>query len=185
MTINTIKSEPGQGAPVVIEQVFAEKPGGGLLGNQSYEVKQGTAVFQAANSNLFTPIKAYRLVAAVTADDTTIKIAKGSGVAVGDIITTGKKGVACTALDSSADGYDLVTVTIGAAVAKGTVLYQGKAASASAAVPAGTPVYVIGNDVPANSGDYPVRLINGANLRKETAPISAEVAALIPTINLV
>lgn len=185
MIIETIKSEPHQGAPVVLEQVFAEKPGGGLLANQTYDVKQGTAVYQASGSKLFTPIKCYRLVAAVTSEDTTIKIAKGSGITVGDIITTGKKGVASTALDTSADGYDLVTVTIGAAVANGTVLYQGRSASANAAVPVGTPLFVIGNDVPANSGDFPVRLINGANLRKETAPIAAEVAELIPTINLV
>jgi hypothetical protein len=39
--------------------------------------------------------------------------------------------------------------------------------------------------VPANKGDYPVRLINGANLRKETAVASAEVVALLPTIKLV
>ncbi len=185
MIHNVIKSEPGQGAPVVIEQVFAEKPGGGRLANQTFDVKQGTAVYQVTGSNLFAPIKAFVLVAAVTSEDTTIKIAKGSGVEAGDIITAGKKGVACSAVDHSEEGYDTVTVTIGAAVAKGTVLYQGKTASASSAVPVGTPIYVTGDDVPANSGDYPVRLINGANLRKETAPIAAEVAALIPTINLV
>ena len=55
----------------------------------------------------------------------------------------------------------------------------------TSATPIYTPEYVIGNVVPANSGDYPVRLINGANLRKETAMISAEVVAMLPTIKLV
>ena len=186
MNIKTVKQEPGNvAAPVVIEQVFAEKPGGGMVAGQAFEVKQGTAVYQQTNSNLFVPIKAYKLYAAVTSDDTTIKLEKGSGVATGDAIATGKKAVACTAVDTTNEAYDLVTVTMGVALAKGATLYQAKSASASSAAPVGTPVYVVGNDVPANCGDQPVRLINGANLRKETAPVAAEVVALIPTINLV
>jgi len=186
MTIKTVKQEPGNvTAPVVIEQVYAEKPGGGMLENQAYDVKQGTAVYQKANSNLFAPIKSYKLYAAVTSDDTTIKIEKGSGIAVGDVIGKAKKAVASTAVDTSNAAYDEVTVTMGVSIAKGTILYQAASASSNAASPVGTPVYVVGNDVPANNGDKPVRLINGANLRKETAPIAAEVVALIPTINLV
>lgn len=183
MNVNTKFTAPGPVAPVVIEQVFAEKPGGGLVANPAFEVKQGTAVYQ--DGNKFKPIKAYRLVAAVGTDDTSIKIAKGSGYVAGDIIATGKKGVAGGSVNTTNPDYDVVTVTLGVAVANDTVLYQAKAASASAAAPIGTPIYVVGNDVPANEGDQPVRLINGANLRKETAPIAAEVAAMIPTINLV
>ena len=70
-------------------------------------------------------------------------------------------------------------------VAVGTVLYQAKAASESEAEPIYTPVYVTGNRLVANEGDQSVRLINGANLRKETANIASEVAALLPMIALV
>lgn len=182
MKVNTKFNAPGPVAPVVIEQVFAEKPGGGLVANPSFEVKQGTAVYQ--DGTKFKPIKAYRLVAAVGTEDTSIKIAKGSGYVAGEFIAAGKKAVAGGAIDATNPEYDVVTVTMGVAVAKDTVLYQAKAAGSSAQ-PVGTPIYVVGNDVPANEGDQPVRLINGANLRKETAPIAAEVAALIPTINLV
>ena len=42
-----------------------------------------------------------------------------------------------------------------------------------------------GNWVYANEGDQLVRLINGANLRKETVNIAPEVVALLPTIKLV
>ena len=121
----------------------------------------------------------------MAAADTSIKIAKGSGVAVGDIIATGKKGVACTAIDTSNEEYDLVTVTLGVAVTEGSVLYQAKEASASAAEPLVAPDYVTGNWVHANKGDQLVRLINGANLRKETANVAPEVVALLPTIKLV
>ena len=169
--------------PIYIEQVFAEKPGGGVVANPAFDVPPTTAVGKSGNQ--FVAIKAYKLYAAVAAADTKIKIAKGSGVAVGDIIATGKKGVACTAVDTSKDEYDEVTVTLGVAVAEGTNLYQAKTASADAAAPLLTPEYVTGNWVHANKGDQLVRLINGANLRKETANIAPEVVALLPTIKLV
>lgn len=171
--------------PVRIEQVFAEKPGGGLVESASYDILPTTAV--AESNGIYKPIKAYRLYKAVTATDTSIQIEKGSGVAVGDFIGTGKKAVACTAVDTSNDEYDLVTVTLGVAVAVGAALYQAKAASTANvdAEPIYTPQYVIGNLVPADHGKFPVRLINGANLRKETANVASEVAALLPLITLV
>lgn len=171
--------------PVRIEQVFAEKPGGGLVESAKYDILPTTAVAEV--SGLYKPIKAYRLHKAVTATDTSIQVEKGSGVAVGDFIGTGKKAVACTAVDTTNDDYDLVTVTLGVAVAKDTALYQAKAASTANAdaEPLYTPQYVVGNVVPADHGNFPVRLINGANLRKKTANVASEVAALLPLITLV
>lgn len=176
-------NDPGKNDPIYIEQVYAEKPGGGMVANPTFDVPPTTAVAEGTNGT-YTIIKGYRLVAAVASDDTTIKIAKGSGVVVGDIIATAKKGVACTAINTSNADYDEVTVTLGVAVAEGTVLYQAKSAGTSA-TPIATPKYVTGNWIPGNEGDQRVRLINGANLRKETANIASEVAALLPTINLV
>lgn len=176
-------NDPQAPKPVRIEQVYAEKPGGGRVANPSFDVPQTTAV--GLDGEIYKPIKAYRLYDKALADDTTIKVRKGSGVAVGDIIATGKKGVACTAVDNSNPDYDLVTVTLGVALAEDTVLYQAASASTNAAAPIYAPEYVIGNDLQAGEGDQLVRLINGANLRKATANISPEVAALIPTIKLV
>lgn len=169
--------------PIRIEQVIAEKPGGGLIENPQFEVAPTTAVGE--KDGKFVPIKAYRLVGAVATADTVIKIEKGSGVAVGDVIAHGTKGVACTAVDTTPVDHDLVTVTLGVEITNDTVLYQAKAADASKAEPIYTPKYVTGNRVPANRGDFPVRLINGANLRKETACIADEVVALMPLITLV
>lgn len=183
MDVNFNYKEATPVEPIYIEQVFAEKPGGGLVVSGAYDIKPSTAVGYNAEGKL-APIKGYRLVDAVGAEDTTIKIQKGSGVEVGDVIANGKKAVACTEVDTSNADYDVVTVTMGVVIKTGTCLYQAKTAGSSA-TPIYTPEYVTGNTIPANSGDYPVRLINGANLRKETAIASAEVVALISTIKLV
>jgi hypothetical protein len=183
MEVNFKHQDPAKVEPIYIEQVFAEKPGGGLVENPSFDAPPTTAVGE--KNGKFVLIKGYRLVGAVAKADTTINIAKGSGIAVGDIIGIGKKAVACTAVDTSAEDKDVVTVTLGVDIDAGTVLYQAKAADASAAEPIYTPVYVTGNRLEANEGDQPVRLINGANLRKETANVASEVAALLPMIALV
>ena len=184
MDVNFKFNEPTAVEPIRIEQVFAEKPGGGIVKAPTFDVPASTAVSANADGT-FSVIKAYRLVQAVSASDTSIKIAKGSGVAKGDIIATGKKGVACTAINTSNADYDVVTVTLGVEVANGTALYQAATASADNATPIATPAFVTGNTIKGGEGDKAVRLINGANLRKETACIASEVAALLPTINLV
>lgn len=184
MDVNFKFNEPSAVEPIRIEQVFAEKPGGGVVKAPTYDVPATTAVSANADGT-FSVIKSYRLVQAVTASDTSIKIAKGSGVAKGDVIATGKKGVACTAVNSTNAEYDTVTVTLGIELPAGTALYQAASASADAAEPVATPVFVTGNTIKGGEGDKAVRLINGANLRKETACIASEVAALLPTINLV
>lgn len=183
MEVNFTNTPAKPVEPIYIEQVFAEKPGGGVVANPAFDVPPTTAVGKSGDQ--FKVIKAYKLHAAVAAGDTSIKIKKGSGVAVGDIIATGKKGVACTAVDTSKAEYDTVTVTLGVTLTEGSTLYQAKEASASGAEPIAAPEYVTGNWVHANKGDQLVRLINGANLRKETANIAPEVVALLPTIKLV
>ena len=55
----------------------------------------------------------------------------------------------------------------------------------SRATLAGVPVYLVGDDVPANSGDFMVKLVNGANIRKETAPVADEVVAQMKGISKV
>ena len=183
MDVNFKYNESAKADPVVFEDIFAEKPGGGVILNPTFDVPAGTAVAEEANGG-YTIIKAYRLVNAVASADTTIKIAKNSGVVAGDIIATAKKGVPCTAVDTSNADYDVVTVTMGVDIANGRALYQAKSAGTSA-TPIATPKYVTGNCIKGNEGDQLVRLVNGANLREESANIAIEVAELLPTINLV
>ena len=162
---------PAKPVPVVFEQVFAEKPAGGVVPEPAYDLIPGTAVSVEGK-----PIKAYRLAKAVAAADTSIQIQKGG---------RGKKAVACTQVDTSNPNYDVVTVTLGVAINNDVVLYQAKAASTDAAEPIHKPVYVVDGPVYAGMGDQEVRLVNGANLRKETAPISEEVVAMMKSIQLV
>ena len=236
-------NSPQKPEPVRIELVFAEKPGGGLVANPDFDVPPTSAVGYDASTGLYKPIKAYKLVESVEASDTTIKIAKGSGVAVDDIIGHGKIGVACTAVDKSNADYDVVTVTLGVAIdieSEDAWLYQAKAESRDAGYydaqstdegalkvvasgattgqinladvtpykgsksplaandyvvllekiegePKHAPEYITGKTdwVWAGKGDQSVKLINGANVRKETANISAEIEALLPTIKRV
>lgn len=185
MNKNFSHTSTGVAKPVVFEKIFAEKPGGGMLPNQSFDVKEGTALGKDSSGNL-QPIKAYKLVTAVAVADTEIEIEKGSGVASGDVIGNDKKSVASTAIDTTTnDDKDVVTVTLGVAIPKGTILYQSASASASAAAPKYTPIYLIGQDISAGSGDQEVKLINGANIRKETAPVADEVVALMKSIQKV
>ncbi len=104
-------TDPAQHEPIRIEQVFAEKPGGGVVSNPTADLPPTTPVVFDEETEQFKPIEK---------TDTTTK-----------------------------------------------------------------PDYVTGGWVYAGKGDQLVRLINGANLRKETAIITKEQAALIPTINLV
>jgi hypothetical protein len=174
----------GEAAPVRIEQVFAEKPGGGLVADPGFDAPETTAVGKNSDGK-YAVIKSFLLVSDVSAEDTTVNIAKGSGIAVGDVLAYGKKAVACTAVDSSDSEKDVVTVTMGVAVKAGESLYQAAKASASAAAPIYTPEYILGNTVFGGMGDQPVRLINGANVRKETACIGSDIEALLVTIKRV
>lgn len=104
-------TDPAKPEPIRIEQVFAEKPGGGVVSNPTTDLPPTTPVVFDETTEQFKPI----------------------------------------------DKADTST----------------------------KPDYVTGGWVYAGKGDQQVRLINGANLRKETAIITKEQAALIPTINLV
>lgn len=176
-------TDPGKNEPIRIEQVFAEKPNGGVVKEPGFDAPATTAVY--ADGEQFKVIKGYRLVADNKTSDTSIKIAKGSGIVKGEFLAYGKKAVAAGNIVTTNPEYDLVTVTMGVEIPNGAVLYQAKAASTDAAEPVGKPVYVTGNNLTGGIGDQPVRLINGANLRKVSANIGEDIAAQLPTINLV
>lgn len=174
----------GSPEPIVLEQVFAEKPGGGIVADPGFDALAGTAVGINAEG-VFEVIKGYRVYAAASSSDPSIKIAKGSGVKNGDALAIGKKSVAVTGVDASNDEYDTVTIAWGADIPAGTVMYEAKSVSASTAAPKLTPVYVLGNTIKGGEGVQAVRLVNGANIRKETANLAPEVVALLKGITLV
>lgn len=169
---------------IVFEQIWGEKPGGGLLANPSWDLKPGVAL--SLSSGKYVPMKAYRLLKEVKTTDTTIEIEKGSGIESGDVIGNKGLAVASTAVDTTTNtDKDVVTVTLGVAIPAGTVLYEAASAGATGSVPAATPAYILGSNAYADKGDQMVKLVNGANLRKETALVAPEVVALMKNINLV
>lgn len=172
--------------PIVFEQIFAEKPGGGLLANHTFDVKEGNALVLV--NGKYQAIKAAMLYEDAGSEATTVKVKKGSGVAVNDFMATGNKAVKVTKVVSTDPNYDVLTISLGVEVKAGQVLYQATAAadgSTTQAALAGVPVYLVGDDVPANSGDFMVKLVNGANIRKETAPVADEVVAQMKGISKV
>lgn len=184
MDVNFTSTDAEAVEPIIFEKIWGEKPGGGVVPNPAYDLPIGSAV--GLNGAVRAPIKAYRLLKAVAIIDTTIDIAKGSGIVSGDIIGNGVVAVASTAVDTTTyTTKDVVTVTMGIVIANGTVLYQAAGASADASVPKYTPLYLLGAPVIAGLGDQIVKLVNGATVRKETVNASLEVLALMKGILIV
>lgn len=80
------------------------------------------------------PQKSFTLVKANLIADTSIEIAKNSGIVSGDVIGYGSTSVACTAVVQTDPLKDVVTVTMGQDIANGVTLYEAAAVSAGAAV---------------------------------------------------
>ena len=183
MDVNFVETAAEAIQPVVFEKILGEKPGGGLVANPPYDIPIGTAV--GMNGADISPIKSFRLLKANLVGDTSIDIAKGSGIVSGDFIGVGAKAVASTGLDETDAIKDAVTITLGVAIPNGTVLYQAAGASADAAVNIYTPLYLTGAKVYAGKGDQLVKLVNIAVVRKETVNASLEVLALLTGIKAV
>lgn len=186
MEVKFSRTEAPAPKPIVFEQIFAEKPGGGLLANHAFDVKEGMAVVLV--NGKYQAIKAATLYEDAESGATTLKVKKGSAVAANDFLATGKKAVKVTKVVTTDPNFDVLTISLGVEVKAGQVLYQATAAadgSTTEAALAGVPVYLVGDDVPANSGDFLVKLVNGANIRKETAPVADEVVAQMKGISKV
>lgn len=230
MDVNFKVTEPAKSEPIVFDEIFAEKVGGGRVKNSAYDLPVGVAVSKDGYA-----IKFYKVYEDAEAEATSIKILKGSGVAVNDIFAKGNVAVKCTAVDSTDDAFDLVTISLGIALEEGDTLYNALAESVEEgyydatsgtqgalkvvasgasdgqinladvtpykgsksplaandyvlwkdevkAEPKNAPLYVLGESVPAGSGDKLVKLVNVANVRKETIQIAADVLALMPMI---
>ncbi len=113
--------------PVIFDQIFAEKVGGGIVKNAAYDRHPGLAVSASG-----VCLKGAILVEAITSESTTIKVKKDSGFAAGDVVASGAAAVAITAVDSTHDDYDILTVTLGVALAKGAAIYEALAAARAA-----------------------------------------------------
>lgn len=177
-------NEPSEAEKIYFEQIFAEKPGGGIVINPGIDCPPSTPVYGDRGKFYILPI--VTVIEEVSADSSSIKVEKAdvrNGISVG----FGKKTIKITSKDESNAEYDVLNIRVafGVKIPAGTKLYVSAEESDDNGEPMFAPVFVTGDWVYANQGDQAVRLINGANLRKETANIASEVAALLPGINLV
>lgn len=186
-------------APIRIEQVIAEKPGGGLLKDAGYNVPETTPVGLDTDGK-YKVIKCAKVKTRYSGSDTSLVVEPGSGIAKGDFIAFGGMAVQVSAVSSAADKD---TLTIGAMTGKtiniGDFVYQAVKAATGAdeenmAQPIVKPIFIVSDGHPtarngivafAGNGDTPVRLINIANVRKETCCFGAEIEAMMPGITRV
>ena len=189
-------SEAPTPAPIRIEQVVAEVPGGGLLKDAGYDVVQTTPVGRTSDGK-YQVIKCAKVKTKYAGSGTTIEVEKGHGFAQGDFVMAG--GVAKTISSINTGAADKDTITIDAAMTGVTVevgefIYQAKAAAASDAEPVIKPMGIVddGHFTAANgavafggNGDTPVRIIVAGTVRKETCMFGAEMEDLLKGIHRV
>lgn len=185
-------------APIRIEQVIAEKPGGGLLKDAGYNVPETTPVGLDTDGK-YKVIKCAKVKTKYSGSETSLVVEPGSGIAKNDFIAFDGMAVQVTAVSSASDKD---TLTIGALTGKniniGDFVYQAskaaKGADEDVAAPIVKPLYIVSDGHPtarngivafAGNGDTPVRLINIANVRKETCCFGAEIEAMLPGITRV
>lgn len=179
-------NEPSEAEKIYFEQIFAEKPGGGVVKATDIvrDVPPTTPVLELSGGRIeFGP--QFTALEDVEVGSTTINIElpffKCDDFT---IFSVGYRDELSKITSAKETEYG-VQLTVGnpfsREITKGTVLWG----SYGNPEPNKNFKYVTGDWIYANEGDQAVRLINGANLRKETANIASEVAALLPGINLV
>ena len=190
-------SEAPAPAPIRIEHVLAEVPGGGLLKDAGYDVLQTTPVGRTSDGK-YQVVKCARVKTKYTTG-TSLEVEKGSGIAKNDFIAFGGMAVQVTAV---AAGTDKDTLTISALTGKtieiGDFVYQAAKAAAGTAEDIASPIVKpIGvaddghttaeNGVVAfaGNGDTPIRIIVAGTVRKETCVFGAEIEAMMPGIHRV
>lgn len=189
-------SEAPAPAPIRIEQVVAEVPGGGLLVDAGYNVIQTTPVGRTDDGK-YQVVKTAKVKTKYTTG-TSLEVEKGSGIVKNDFIAFGGMAVQVTAV---AAGTDKDTLTISALTGKtieaGDFVYQAAAeadGSATMSAPVVTPIgiaddghFAAANGVVAygGNGDTPIRIIVAGTVRKETCMFGAEVEAMLKGIHRV
>lgn len=189
MEVNFKYNEPAEAEKIYFEQIFAEKPGGGVVKfgmGLIADVPPTTPVYENS-PGVYDIDPQFIVLEDVEVGSTTINIEVpfyNIQLEIYAVLSIGYKGevVKIASAKKTEHGVQLtVENPFTNKITKGTVLWVSDDGNG----PNPNVKYVTGDWIYANEGDQAVRLINGANLRKETANIASEVAALLPGINLV
>ena len=181
-------NEPSEAEKIYFEQIFAEKPGGGVVkcsfSNIIRDIPPTTPVLQLPDGRIELDYQ-FTVLEDVEVGSTTINIElpffKCADFTPFSVGYEGELSKIASAKETEYGIQLTVENPFLRKITKGTVLWV----SYGNPEPNKNFKYVTGDWVYANEGNLAVRLINGANLRKETANIASEVAALLPGINLV
>lgn len=184
-------------APIRIEQVVAEVPGGGLLKDAGYDVIQTTPVGRTTDGK-YQAIKCARVKTKYQSDATSLEVYPGSGIAANDHIAFGGVAVKVTKVTAGTDKDTLtITALTGKTIEVGDFVYQAAMAadgSSTQAAPVVKPIGIAddGHFTAANGivayggkGDTPIRVIVAGTVRKETCMFGAEIEAMMPSIHRV
>lgn len=172
-------------------QNLADVPGGVTIATADLIpgtiLNEGAYVGKPDSAGICHIIKSAQIYEAAGASATSYKIAKGSQLKVGDVVTTGagKAAYAITAINTTEALYDTITVgtTLGAAT-KGATIIQVATAGASAAVAAPLGRLVEFYNVKAGDNIFAPVVVIGT-FHKELAPANESLDAKLPGIVLV
>lgn len=186
-------------APIIIEQVVAEVPGGGILVDAGYDVMQSTPVGRTSEGK-YQVIKCAKVKTKYTTG-TSLEVEKGSGIAKSDFIAFGGMAVQVSAINTSNPDKDVLTIgaLTGKTIEVGDFVYQAAKAATGAdaenmAEPVIKPIGIVddghftatnGVVAFAGKGDTPVRVILAGVVRGATCKFGAEIEAMIPSIHRV
>lgn len=186
-------------APIRIEQVILEVPGGGLLKDAGYNVVETTPIGRAADGK-YQVIKNAKVVTKYTTG-TTLEVAKGSGIAKSEFIAFGGMAVQVTAINTSSADKDVLTIgaLTGKTIEVGQYVYQADKAATGAdeesmAAPIVKPIAIAGpghytaeNGIVAfgGNGDTPIKVILAGTVRKETCNFGEEIEDMLKGIHRV
>lgn len=188
--------------PIVFEQIWAEKPGGGILVNCEKDAKKGDLLYceeyrdsrSNAIVNKYKPLKVQ--VIKVTSQGTIGGASAPKGIQSITTVEDERTDIGKIGLKFYYNGVTYEITSQKSASDFGPSVYtpptrwittptfdlgaNNKTVTAAIIEPEEkTPAYVLGTNVPANSGEQEVRLINGANIRKESVTYNEEMAKYV------
>lgn len=186
-------------APIRIEQVILEVPGGGLLKDAGFDVVETTPIGRASDGK-YQVVKCAKVVTKYTTG-TSLEVAKGSGIVKNDYIAFGGMAVQVTAVNTGDASKDVLTISAltGETIEVGQFVYQASKAATGAdaqnmAAPIVKPIGVAGaghytaeNGIVAfaGNGDTPIKVILVGTVRKETCMFGEEIEDMLKGIHRV
>lgn len=147
---------------------------------------EGTVISTKDTAGICHVIKTAKVVATAAKDSTTIKVAKGSQLKVGDILTKtkGKAAVAIKSIDYTDTTFDLITINLNEttgleALVAGDALVQAKAAGANGSEFKYKPLAMVGDfhDVKADDNLWVPAVVIGTFKASVIPAISTELLA--------